>query len=88
LRWEGRYVDVGPIRQGDTVVLTFPITERRVKEKIGPEVYSLTLKGSTVLSIDPPGKNGPLYQDRSRFRRDQAQWRKLTRFVPEQETVW
>jgi hypothetical protein len=70
------------------VVLTFPIAKRTVKERIGPENYTLVLKGSTVVSIDPLGKNGPLYADRERYSSDEVQWRKLNRFVSDESVSW
>ena len=44
---------------GDTVKLTFPIAERTIKEKIGDRSYTLVVKGTTVVSIDPPGGKRP-----------------------------
>ena len=35
LDWEGRYVNVGAGKAGDTMVVTFPIGERTVKEEVG-----------------------------------------------------
>ena len=88
LHWEGRYVNVGAARAGDVVSVTFPISERTVKESIRPKTYTLVVKRNTVVSIDPPGKNGPLYQNCEKYRNDQVQWRQLKRFVPAQEIPW
>ena len=95
LRWEGRYVNVGDVKPGDVVVVTFPDfpfrgylqSERAVQEKIGPVTYTLTLRGNTVVAIDPPGTNGPLYQ-RAAYRGDRVQWREVRRFVPDQVIRW
>ena len=95
LRWEGRYVDVGPAKPGDSVVVTFPNypfkgfsqSERTVKERIGLVTYTLTLRGNTVVSIDPPGQNGALYE-RAAYRGGKVPWRKVQRFVPEQLIRW
>jgi hypothetical protein len=46
------------------------------------------VKGTTVVSIDPPGENGPLYQHRERYRGTEVAWNKVKRFVPEQEIDW
>jgi hypothetical protein len=91
--WEARYVDAGPLSPGDSVVVTFPnfpfrgflVSERGVQERIGPVTYSLVLGGNTVVSIDPPGTNGALYQ-RTAYRGGPVQWRKVKRFVPEEPT--
>ncbi len=88
LHWEGRYVNIGAVKAGDHAELFFPISERTVREKIGPNTYTLVIKGNTVVSIDPPGKNGPLYTDRAKYRTSEVAWNKVTRFVPEQEILW
>ena len=88
LNWEGRYVNVGATRPGDKLVITFPISEKTVREKIGPQTYTLVVKGNTVVSIDPPGKDVPLYQDRAKYRKAEVQWRKVWRFVSEEQIRW
>jgi DUF1680 family protein len=87
LRWDGRYVNVGAGKPGDTIVVTFPIGERTVREKLGNVLYTLVIKGNTVVSIDPPGENGPLYA-RAKYRGNQVRWRKARRFVPEENILW
>jgi hypothetical protein len=88
LHWEGRYVNVGAASQGDRVVATFPISERTVKEKIGPETYTLVIRGNTVVSIDPVGRIGPLYQDREKYRTSEVAWRNVKRFVSDETIDW
>ena len=85
--WDGRYVNAGTGKAGETLMVTFPIGERTVKEKMGGEDYTLVIKGNTVVSIDPPGKYGPFYQ-RASYREDKARWRKVKRFAPEEEIRW
>ena len=58
--WEGRYVDAGEAKPGDTVSVKFPISERTVgrrnridlrqsgTERIAGECYTLVIKGNTV----------------------------------------
>jgi len=87
LIWTGRYVDVGQSRRGDTVTMTFPIGERTVKERIGGADYTLIIKGNTVICIEPPGKNCPLYQ-REHYRTNQVHWRKMKRFVSNECIYW
>ncbi len=87
LRWEGRYVNVGAGRPGDRIAVTFPISTRTVKETIGNIPYTLTIKGSTVISIDPPGKIGPLY-NRAYFSASKAPTRKVQRFVTDETIHW
>jgi hypothetical protein len=87
LRWEGRYVNVGPGKSGDRMVLTFPISTRTVRETIGNVPYTLTIKGNTVIAIDPPGKVGPLYR-RAYFSSPKAPMRKAQRFVSSESIPW
>jgi DUF1680 family protein len=88
LQWEGRYVSLAALNPGDKVEISFPISERTVREQIGPNTYTLVIKGNTVVSIDPAGKKGPLYADRAKYRKTEVAWKKVTRFVPEQEILW
>jgi hypothetical protein len=88
LQWHGRYLALGAAAAGQTMTLTFPIPKRTVKERIGPEKYTVVVKGNTVISIDPAGKNGPLYADRGRYSGDDVQWRKLSRFVGDESIEW
>ena len=88
LQWQGRYLGAGAAEPGQTLVFTFPITKRTVTERIGPDKYTLTLKGTTVISIDPAGRNGPLYADREKYSTNDVQWRKLNRFVSDETIVW
>ena len=86
-QWEGRYVNLGEGKPGDLVLLTFPIHTHTVKEPIGNVPYTLTIKGSTVTSIDPPGKVGPLY-NRPFYHAGKAPMRKMQRFVSEESIGW
>ncbi len=86
-RWEGRYVNLGPAQPGQRVSVTFPIAERTVHETIGAVPYTLIIKGSTVVSIDPPGKLGPFYL-RAHYRENTARWKTVKRFVSEERIDW
>ncbi len=88
LHWEGRYVSIGAVKADDKAEIFFPISERTVRERIGPNTYTLVVKGNTVVSIDPPGGNGPLYANRAKYRSSEVSWNKVTRFVPEQDINW
>ena len=79
---------MGAARAGETIVVTFPIAARRVKERIGPETYTLDIKGNTVVSIDPPGRTAPLYQNREKYRKNEVKWAKVKRFVPDEQIQW
>ncbi len=86
-RWEGRYLNLGSAAQGESLVVTFPIARRKTTQIIGNASYTLDIKGNTVVQIDPPGRNGPLY-DRSHYLADEAPTRKVERFVPEETIIW
>ncbi|HEV3440757.1 MAG TPA: hypothetical protein VG122_25615 [Gemmata sp.] len=85
--WEGRYVNVGPAKSGDRLTIRFPITERTLtNQKIGNGVYTLVIKGNTVVSIDPPGKQCPMYA--RNYRGPAAPQRALRRFLANEEITW
>jgi hypothetical protein len=86
LQWQGRYVEAGHAKPGDTITVKFPISERTVQETIGGVSYKLEIRGNTVVSIDPPGKNGPLYE--RTYYRQPVKWRKVDRFVPDSTINW
>jgi hypothetical protein len=87
LVWQGRYVNVGAALPGESIILCFRLATRTVKETIGTVPYTLEIKGNTVVGIDPPGKYGALYE-RANYRSSKVRWRKVQRFVPEQEIHW
>jgi len=87
LTFAGWYANVGRVRKGDSVVLTFPLPERTDIVNIEKQRFTLIRRGNDVVHIDPPGKNGPLYQ-RGYFRAGETLWKQTTRYVPEQEIPW
>ena len=78
--WNGRYANVGAVKPGDVVSLTFPIAESTDVVWIEKRQYSLVRKGNEVVRIDPPGQICPLYQ-RERYRTNTTLWRNVERFV-------
>jgi hypothetical protein len=83
--WSGNYLEMGGLRKGDLVTIEFPMTERTLFKVIGDVPYRLTLKGNTVVDIDPEGRIYPLYQ-RDHYSRSKAPSKKITRFVSEETT--
>jgi len=67
--------------------MTYPLRLYVIKEQLGDGIYTLTIKGNTVIDIDPKGRHCPLYQ-RAHYREDQVRWRKMRRFVPDTRIVW
>jgi hypothetical protein len=89
LSFAGRYAKVGRLKRDDLVSVTFPISERTIKETIGGLPYTLTIKGNTVVSIDPPGRYYPFYvRDRAHYRQELTRWKKVTRFVASEVLEW
>jgi len=87
LQWEGRYVNVGAATVGDIVELSFPITTRTVTDTLGTVRYTFEIRGNTVVSVDPRGKNGALYE-RAYYKASEVPWRTVQRFVPDPEISW
>ena len=58
---DGRYVKLGQLKPGDVVTLKLPVPERVVHRVIGEIPYKLTVRASTVMSIDPKGVALPLF---------------------------
>ena len=85
--WDNLYLSLGKVNPGDFVSITFPISESIVKEDIAGTEYTITVKGNTVVAIDPPGVNCPLYQ-REHFRQNHTLWQKVDRFVSNETIRW
>lgn len=79
-----RYVSIDAVRAGDTVIVTFPVGNREVTETIAGNEYTFTIKGNTVLEVDPPGSNCPLY-NRVYYREDTALRMEVERFVSDEQ---
>ncbi len=85
--FDGRYVRVGNVGRGDSVTMSFPISERTLDTRIGGMPYTVIIKGNTVVFIDPPGEHYPLYQ-RDHYRENKVRWVKRERFVADQVIHW
>jgi len=83
----GNYIEVTGLKKGDSVCVQFPMRERTLFREIGEETYRLTIKGNTVIDIDPEGKIYPLYQ-RDCYTASEAPMRKVTRFVSSDKICW
>ena len=67
--------------------MSFPIFERTDVVHIEKQRFTLVRKGNDVVSIEPPGRYGPLYQ-RQRYRDTTRRWREVTRFVSHENIDW
>ena len=87
LNWEGRHALIGEVQAEDRVAFTFPIAERTIETEIERSRYTLLLRGNEVVRIEPPGEYCPFYQ-RDHYRTGETRWRKMERFVSEEEIFW
>ena len=76
----GRYAEVGDVKPGDVVTMTFPISERLTSQWVQGHQYNLILKGNDVVSIDPVGTIAPIFL-RHHYRANGTRWHKIERFV-------
>lgn len=87
-QWSGNYIALGSVEVGDTVDITFPIDTRESFRVMGADTtYKLTMKGYTVVDIDPKGKICPLYE-RDAYKCDTAPVKRVTRVFSDKEIVW
>jgi len=73
------------LKKDDVITIEFPMVGKTLFKVIGDVPYRLTLKGNTVVNIDPPGRIYPLYQ-RDHYKANKAPMKKITRFVSK-ETI-
>jgi hypothetical protein len=72
IKFKKRYALPGRVKAEDIVVITFPISEKKVKTVIGDKPYTLIIRGNEVVDIRP-------------YRTGKVRWKKVKRFVAETE---
>lgn len=87
LDWAENYIRVQGLTEGDEVTVAFPMCEKTMFREIGDLSYKLTIKGNTVIAIDPVGTIYPLYQ-REFFRKGKAPLKTVTRFISSDTIKW
>ncbi len=60
--WCNRYLDLGTLQPGQTVVVTYPQRLAEEIEKLAGQEYVVRWKGGTVTSIAPVRENYPIYR--------------------------
>ena len=85
--YDGRYAEIGKVARGQTVAMTFPISERIEKRTIEKYNYTFVLRGNDVVQVDPPGKYCPYYQ-RGHYRAETPLYAKVTRFTSPHDLSW
>jgi hypothetical protein len=91
LDWVGNYLVAGDLNPGDTVEVSFPVRETTARYTMNAhteaeQVYTLTLRGSTVVDIAPRILHPTrlqLYQREALKKAGPAPVRKVQRFVAE-----
>jgi hypothetical protein len=81
--FSGRCAQLGPVAAGVTVTLRFANPTTNVTQTVCGRAYHCTLRGNTVVRIDPPGVVCPLY-DRQAMMATNAPTIPLTRFVSDE----
>jgi hypothetical protein len=61
--WVGMYVRISDLKPNDRVTVSYPLMEEEETVSVLRDTYQIRWRGNTVISIDPPGKIGPLYGD-------------------------
>jgi hypothetical protein len=64
---DGRYALISGVAAGERVEVTFPLQEHETVETAKGATYKVKWRGSSVVSIDPPGTKVPLYAGRRRL---------------------
>jgi hypothetical protein len=64
---DGQYARLSKIGAGDSVQIAFPLKEYETIEHAAGAEYHVRWKGSSVMSLSPPGTKVPLYSDRPKL---------------------
>lgn len=78
--WSGGYAEVDGLMACDSVAVEFPMRQKTMFSVIGDNPFKLTIKGNTVVDIDPQGETSPLCQ-RQQYMADKAPMKTVTSFV-------
>lgn len=81
------YLEIKELQKGDVVTIEFPMRQTMVMREIGGVSYKLTIKGNTVVDIDPKGTIYPLYE-RQKYRLSEAPLKNVVRFESEETIAW
>lgn len=89
-RHAGNHLVLQGLQPGDTVRLDFPIPETTERYTIGDQTYTATLRGSTVVDLQPratadsANRNKVPFFVREQLRGTATPLRRVQRFIPEQ----
>jgi hypothetical protein len=81
----GRYLVFADLQKGETIRLEFPNPESKEEHTIGGQRYQVSLRGSTVIDIQPRASDPGLVQlyQRSHYKAQTAPMRTVRRFAAE-----
>ena len=83
-QFKGRYIFIRRAVKGDVIDISFPMPEEEtVTHIIGERPYRLTVKGSNVVRIDPPGIVQPFYT-----KHPEGKLMEKDRFVTDKRIIW
>ena len=89
--WFDRYLRFEGLGPDDILTIEFPLVEKtetwRVKDHVKETVYTLRMKGNTLVEISPP-LHPCLYGRRGKYLANEAPMRKVTRYVSEKVLQW
>ncbi len=86
--WSRNYIVLSKLKGGDVADIRFPIPTETLFRVIGADTtYKLTVKGYTVVDMDPKGPICPSY-GRDAYKGDTAPIKKVTRIVPAKTIIW
>ena len=86
--WSQNYIVVDRLKAGDAVDIRFPMVTETFFRVIGADTtYKLTVKGYTVVDIEPKGSICPSYC-RDAYKGDTAPVKRVRRFVSGKKLVW
>ncbi len=88
LRWQGDYVRLDGVIQGQVVTVQYPLRQTWIREDVGTASFDFEWRGDTVIDVKPRGRIVPLYQ-RTHMDRDEAPVRaQPIRCAPEDFHIW
>ncbi|MFH1007432.1 MAG: hypothetical protein V1800_08025 [Candidatus Latescibacterota bacterium] len=87
-RWQGSYVRLEGMRQGQVATVHYPMRHEWIGEEVGTARFDLKWRGDTVVEMKPKGMVMALYQRTHMDREETPMRSKPLRCAPEDFHVW
>ena len=84
--FEQGYLNVGPVKAADVILVTFPMVERVIKAQLNKIERQVTLRGNTVIDMQS-ADNYPL-ANHMKYQSDRAPLKTVERFVSRERFVF